>query len=96
MEGFESGMRRVIVGSKSWAYRQKHYGSGLGPLLLPPGDMPSNYRWPVRGKFVSVIPQGSFDLLERAAMKNALLHCGASAGIFVDTHEWFGEMPEGF
>ena len=94
MEGFESGMRRVIVGSKSWDYRQEHYGSGLGPLLLPPGDQPSNYKWRGRNKFIFVDPQGEFDLLQRAALKKALLKDGASAGIFADTREWFGEPPE--
>ena len=91
----------IYGGSRAWdeaKWRTEHIGAGTA-TLLPPGDDPNHYRWPVKGlKVMLVWLDGTPDDLRQDATENeitklatALLLDGAALVVAP-----FTEDPEGF
>jgi len=90
----QSDIRRVACGAGAWELADYHREcGGIPPLVLPLGESPENFLWPVRGRMVLIIPCGHISETDRALLARALLRDGAYACQFTDTFEWCGKLP---
>lgn len=67
---------RIYVGADAWDRAKRHTASAPR-LLLPPGDSPDHYRWPVEGCQVWVIAAGTVADSTLLRLAELLLDAGA-------------------
>ena len=70
----------IFSGPRAWTLARWRVGRGLPVLVLPPGQDPSEFQWPVLGTEITVVDSGSTEsVLEALAHKllasGALLVC---------------------
>jgi hypothetical protein len=64
----------VCIGSDAWEFPSR---KSFPVMVLPPGEEPSRYRWPVAGQSVVLIQWGEADRADVERMALELLRAGA-------------------
>jgi hypothetical protein len=69
---------RIYAGSQAWGTARIRNSYCADALVLPEGESPSQYSWPVRGVDVLVIQAGIIDLKPIPELAHILIASGAT------------------
>jgi hypothetical protein len=72
------GEIRVYVGSLAWKHAKIRNSYCGDALVMPGGDAPESFNWPVHGADVLVLQAGNLDLSVIPRLANVLAHAGAT------------------
>ena len=74
----------VYVGTAAWRLKAESCRSRPGKVLLPPGELPSAYRWPVSGREALIVVLGDIDDTVLLQMAHECLRQGATVARVLD------------
>ena len=81
-----------FVGAHGWE-RAEYFSKRQAVLVLPPGDDPAVYRWPVAGLDCLVARVGKSTKREILLLMRELLEAGARRLVVILVEDLFGKSP---
>jgi hypothetical protein len=77
----------ILIGSEAWREAYVRRETGATVMVMPGDEVPSTFRWPVSGEYVTVLQSGllSDELVRQLAVE--LLYSGRAQAVFFQSYD---------